>query len=330
MARVLVTGVGSNVGQGIIAGVKANDPKNWILGVDISDVCAGYFMCNKGAKVPYSVDPIYIPKITQLIKSNHIDIVLLGVDAELQVYANNKDAIESETGCKIIISDPELVKKCTDKYLTSVMLKELELNYPLTIIDEDIDAMAGKLGFPLVAKPRRGNGSKGIFIIHSRAELLALINKIPLVDYCFQEFLNGDEYTCGLLYDKNNRFSDCIVMKRELYNGTTVKASVMDVPEIQKLIDNFGSSVKAFGSINLQLKLTPSGPKIFEINPRFSGTTAFRLKAGYNDVGRIINNVLYNEPIPRSKPKKLNFFRYWETLAIEGDDVRNADIEKIN
>ena len=326
----MVTGVGSNVGQGIIAGVKANDPNNWILGVDISDVCAGYFMSDKGAQVPYSVDPAYISKIIQLIKSNRIDVVLLGVDAELQVYAKNKDEIESKTGCKIVISDPELVNKCTDKYLTSVMLKELGLDYPLTIIDGDLDAIIEKLGFPLVAKPRKGNGSKGIFIIHSKVELLALINRIPLADYCFQEYLNGDEYTCGLLYDKNNHFSDCIIMKRELYNGTTVKASIMDVPEIEKLIDDFGASVRAFGSINLQLKLTSAGPKIFEINPRFSGTTAFRLKAGYNDVGRIINNVLYNEPIPKSKPKKLNFFRYWETLAIEGDDVRNADIEKIN
>ena len=118
-------------------------------------------------------------------------------------------------------------------------------------------------------------------------------------------------------------------MKRELENGTTIKATVVEDSKIQNVINEFGSRIKAFGSINLQLRLSSNGPVIFEINPRFSGTTSFRIKAGYNEVERLLDNLAFNKPITRSHPKKLHFFRYWETMVVEEQELQNANIERI-
>lgn len=303
MIRVMVTGVGSNVGEGIIAGVLAHDPNNWILGTDIAKVCAGYFMCDKGVQVPYANDPSFISKIIKLIKANRIKYVLIGVDAELLVYARHRREIESATNCKILINDYDFIKKCSDKYLTSLLFKNLDLiNYPLTLVNVDIKTIISLIGFPVVAKPRIGHGSQGVIVIHSESELSSVIKRKATTNYCFQELIEGDEYTCGLLFDKDHRLSDSIIMKRELKNGTTIKATVVENPEIQNVINDFGSKIKAFGSINLQLRLSSNGPAIFEINPRFSGTTSFRIKAGYNEVGRLLDNLAFNKPITRSHP----------------------------
>ena len=329
MIRVMVTGVGSNVGQGIIAGVRAHNSNDWILGTDIAKVCAGYFMCDKGVQVPYANDPSFISKIIKLIKANEIEYVLLGVDAELLVYARHHQEIESATSCKILISSYDFIKKCSDKYLTSLLLKNLHLNYPLTLVNVDIKTIISLIGFPVVAKPRIGHGSQGVIVIHSESELSSVIKRKATANYCFQELIEGDEYTCGLLFDKDHRLSDSIIMKRELKNGTTIKATVVENPEIQNVINDFGSKIKAFGSINFQLRLSSNGPVIFEINPRFSGTTSFRLKAGYNEVGRLLDNLAFNKPITRSHPKKLHFFRYWETMVVEEEELRNANVERI-
>ena len=38
------------------------------------------------------------------------------------------------------------------------------------------------------------------------------------------------------------------------------------------------------GSMNIQLRLTDKGPRVFEINPRFSSTVLMRHRLGYTDV----------------------------------------------
>lgn len=38
------------------------------------------------------------------------------------------------------------------------------------------------------------------------------------------------------------------------------------------------------GSMNVQLRLTDKGPRVFEINPRFSSTVLMRHRLGFSDV----------------------------------------------
>ena len=38
------------------------------------------------------------------------------------------------------------------------------------------------------------------------------------------------------------------------------------------------------GSMNIQLRLTDKGPRVFEINPRFSSTVLMRHRIGFSDV----------------------------------------------
>jgi carbamoyl-phosphate synthase large subunit len=38
------------------------------------------------------------------------------------------------------------------------------------------------------------------------------------------------------------------------------------------------------GSMNVQLRLTDEGPRVFEINPRFSSTVLMRHRMGFSDV----------------------------------------------
>ena len=71
------------------------------------------------------------------------------------------------------------------------------------------------------------------------------------------------------------------------------------------------------GSINIQLRFTSEGPRIFEINPRFSSTIYFRHAVGFQDLIWSVNDAL-GLPIPEKitidYAKK--FYRYFESKII--------------
>jgi len=336
MKKIMVTGVSGNVGQGIIEGLRNSNYANayWILGTDIAPypLCAGYPICDTGGQVPYAIDPGFIPAVKEIIRSNKIDYVLIGVDAEVMPYAKHREEIESETDCKIIVSDYAFVEIATDKYLTYLYLKEvIGINNPRTYKVLDVLSWTEPMGrpvFPVILKPRRGHGSHGVQIIRYMDEFRQAVRDIKHVEYCFQEYLEGDEYTCGLLFDQEHNLADSIIMKRKLDCGTTVEAQVVEHEDIQKMIEKFAAHTngKVFGSINLQIKMKNGVPYIHEINPRFSGTTQMRIMAGYNDVAMIVDNLAFNIPIKKSNPKKVHLFRYWKTMAVKEDDAGRTHI----
>jgi carbamoyl-phosphate synthase large subunit len=70
--------------------------------------------------------------------------------------------------------------------------------------------------------------------------------------------------------------------------------------EIQAFCENLIQRINVKGPANIQLRVHSDGTiKIFEVHPRFSGTTSIRAQAGFNEVDLAIRNFLLNEPITR-------------------------------
>ena len=112
-------------------------------------------------------------------------------------------------------------------------------------------------------------------------------------------------------------------MKRELQEGTTIRAIVDDYEEVSKEAKRVAKALKSYGPCNFQLRLTKRGPVIFEINPRFSGTTPIRAKFGFNVPETIIRKVIFKEDIQELKYKKGIALRYWNEIYIPRDYYEN-------
>ena len=52
LVNVLITGVGGNIGQGVIKSLKMSSLKYKIVGTDIKTLSAGFFRIDKGYVVP--------------------------------------------------------------------------------------------------------------------------------------------------------------------------------------------------------------------------------------------------------------------------------------
>ena len=324
--NVLVTGVGGNIGQGVIKALKMSNIKLKIVGTDIIPLSAGFFRIDKSYIIPKANDNKFLNKIIQICNSENIDIIFVCPPIELPVFAANKNKIENETNAKVIINNENVVRVGTDKYETYKFLKENNFNYPETALPDDekgINELINKCGFPLIIKPRKGRGSVGVFKIKNKDELYSLIKVVenPVI----QEHLEpeDEEYTSEVLILDEGEILGHITMKRELQEGTTIRAIVDDYEEVSKEAKRVAKALKSYGPCNFQLRLTKRGPVIFEINPRFSGTTPIRAKFGFNVPETIIRKVIFKEDIQELKYKKGIALRYWNEIYIPRDYYEN-------
>jgi carbamoyl-phosphate synthase large subunit len=326
-ATALVTGVSGETGQGIVKGLRRLEPSPVIVGVDWTDDNAGFRMVDVGRTVPGIADPGYVETLKALIAEHDVDVLLPGIDGEVELLAPRRAELEA-LGCRVAVSETALVARCADKLETPGLLLELGLEAPRTLACErGMEVVLAELGLPLVLKPRRGNGSQGVHVVRDRSELEALW---PGLDpgYCAQEYIEGPEYTCSLLFDETGALEDHLVMERALAGGRTMRGTVVCHEAIEGFIARFGANVRgAVGAINLQLRVAGEGRVlVFEINPRLSGSTAMRVAAGYNEPARLFEHLAHGAPIRPEESSACTVHRYFAEL-VEREPEEVAPLE---
>jgi carbamoyl-phosphate synthase large subunit len=289
---ILVTGIGGNVGQGILRNIISLSLNIRIIGVDITSFTAGNHLCHKTYVVPYSYDDDYIPTISKIIENEKVDIVLPSTDYEVYYLSKNCNILTA----KIIASDASIAKIYLDKYETFLYHSKHNIAFAKSWLPKEYDFSEAEI----IAKPRKGRGSRGI-----------LINPVNLSElpegYMIQPLLKGKEITTAVYVTKENILHSIFTMERELTNGTTSKSKVLfDYDNdlriiIQKMVDLGGLK----GSFNLQSIVTITGEIIpFEVNCRISGTNSIRHNLGFQDVKYAVQEYLFDIKPDESKPIK--------------------------
>lgn len=307
MATIGITGTGSLVGQAIIKSIKTSAFKNEkLIGMDYFENTIGSYWTDKHYILPDILDKniekkIWIENVISVIKKEKIDILFIGVDFELHLFAKYKLDIESQTSCILVVSDERTIEIADDKYLTYQFLKDNELYHPLTFLESEIEEalQTKKIDFPLIVKPRNGYRSIDVYLVSNKKELLSKMKQIsnPVIQECIGN--KDTEYTCGVIVF-DNEVKKSIALKRELKDGNTSTAYLKNnyPPIIKKYIENVSRKLGQFGVCNFQLRLDSNGiPKIFEINARHSGTTYIRALFGFNEIEYILEYLLNKREI---------------------------------
>lgn len=323
MLKIGVTGTGSLVGQAIIKCLKKSTfyKDSFVIGFDYVGETVGSYWVNENIILPdiTKADISYemaVDAMIEHLKEKDIDILFIGIDFDLPMYAKYKSKIEAAVKTKIIVNDENLISIADDKYKTFEFLKDNGFTYPQSYFPQDVPA---DFNFPAIIKPCTGASSIGVSIVKNIEEVnekAASLQK-PVV----QELIGtaDDEYTCGVVYI-DGKMIDSIVLKRKLKKGDTFKAMHKnDFPEIiYTYINNLSDALKPNGVCNFQLRLDSEGvPKMFEINARHSGTTYFRCLFNYNEIEMILNYYFpVNEYVKPTKTFGMAM-RYFEENIVE-------------
>jgi len=318
-----ITGTGSLIGQAIIKSIIRSEYKEdyTLIGFDYFTNTVGSFWCKKNFILPDILkkdvtEGDWISEVERVISSEDLRVLFVGVDFELPLLAKYKERIEANTNCTVVVSSEEVIRIGNDKYLTYLFLKENGLNCPVTYLPEECDF--NNLTFPLIVKPRVGARSIGVYKVRSIEELKDALNKVngPII----QELVGDDstEYTCGII-SMNGELQRAIALNRTLKDGNTFISEFKDdYPDsIYDYIKAIAEKLGVFGSSNLQLRLDANGvPKLFEINPRHSGTTYMRSLFGYNEVIFILKYLLEGKEIEFELKKGKVIRHFEETLVL--------------
>ncbi len=316
--RVAVTGVSGDIGLGTLHGLRAGPRDVHIIGLDHSADCAGFHLADEGVRVPPVADDHYFDTLCRLLKERSVELLFIGVDSEVPLLAPRREELRNRSGAVPVLLDEKLVRTFTDKLLTSRFLEQNGLPAPATLAGEmSFEDCTKTLGRPYMAKPRSGHGSFGLAKVDDEHGHLR-VQQDHAASMCFQQLIDGPEYTCGLLFEKEGQLADHIVMKRELAEGRTVMAEVAKELSIERFIIDFAAKLpEARGPLNLQLRLTSDDvPLVFEVNPRLSGSTAMRVAVGFNDPWRLVAHLLDGEPIEPAEIKPARVFRTRHDLVV--------------
>lgn len=97
--------------------------------------------------------------------------------------------------------------------------------------------------------------------------------------------------TCAVFRTAKGR-TLVLPMERRLAGGLTVWMRVRYEKEVMKQCERIAEALNLTGPINVQLRLTEQGPRIFEINPRFSSTLYLRHILGFQDLLWAIDDLM--------------------------------------
>jgi len=317
---VLVLGVGGNVSQGILKSLALGSLKYRVVGACISPLSCGLYTVDRAYVCPRADDPRFLDWLLSTCRNERIQAVLSGVEPVLDRLAEHAQEIRTQTGALCLVSTTDRLAIGNDKLVTCKWLEGHGFNAPRHADARDhvaLESLVEQCGFPLLAKPRGGKSAHGIFQVRDRRQLATVVGHHG---YVVQEYLGNDdsEYTAGCFCDREGKVCGTIVMKRELLEGTTHRALVVDEPEIRREAERIAAALKPMGPCNVQLRVSDGRPVCFEINVRFSGTTPIRARFGFNEVEAAIRHYVLGEScVDLPSVTEGVALRYWNEIYVD-------------
>lgn len=316
--RLAVSGAGGGVGQSILKALAETDYE--AVALDGELLGTGLYAARTAYVIPYATSPNFVDRILEVCQKENVKIYFPGLDVELPILASVVDRFAA-IDTQVVVSSPGVIALSDDKLLTYQTLTANDILVPETYDMSSIDQTAIPLEYPFILKERKGGArSKNLHVVRSKEQLDGLVfHGFDLSTYIAQEYIEGDEYTCGSI----NFDGECmgvIVMRRILRGGDTykcfsVKDEIIDA-QVRKIMIN----IKPFGACNVQLRVKDGKPYVLELNARSSGTTAARALCGFNEP-KMIADYLTTGKRPEYTVKEQTILRYWKELVVDNELV---------
>jgi len=273
---VLITGIGGDIAQGVATILRESRPDLYLIGVDVHAEHGGHLFVDVFEIVPNATDFSYRKQIQAAIDKYGVEIFIPMTEPELGVLYPFSDIFP---GVHFVTAGARVVAVGLDKLATAEALKTLGLPVPWTwpVIE------AAPASYPCILKNRYGSGSRAVFRLENSRDSDYFSRKYT--DAIYQELLEPEdrEVTCAV-YRARDGETMCLQMLRRLTGGFTGYAKIINDEETSKMCMKIAEGLDLRGSMNVQLRLTEQGPRVFEINPRFSSTVLMRHRIGFSDV----------------------------------------------
>lgn len=228
ICRVMVTGAGSGVGQGIVKALRVSQLPVTVIGADIAPMNAALYRTDEAAIIPRVEQADALEQIIALLRLHRVDVVMIGSEFDLEFFSSNKTKIEQKSGALVIAAPSVTVAIANDKWLTAEFLRERGLPYAQAYLPHDIndaERLAQDWGYPIVLKTRRGTSSRHVHIVRGRQALLDRYASTPhpmlqrVIGIPSSEL--STEYTCSVFKCADGTMVGPFTARRTVRGGTS-------------------------------------------------------------------------------------------------------------
>lgn len=323
---VCVTGVGGGgLGEQIAKALRLAETPYRIVATDITPYSAGLSRGDVGEILPPASSPEYLETVFDLCLRHDVRVLLPGSEAEMKVLSDNREAV-ADSGLFMPMNSRDMFDLCTDKVAFFEKVESLGFQSPWFRRIRSVEDAADLPSYPAVLKPSVGSGgSANTHIVQDRREAETVARYLCSLypEFVAQEYVGrpDSEYTVGVLSDLDGNFINSIGVRRhtlsalgcrmkvpnrtgreELGDTLVISSGISQgdigtYPEVAEQCEAIAMALDSRGPCNVQLRLVEGKAYVFEINPRFSGTTSLRALAGFNDPDVLIRKHVLGEEI---------------------------------
>ena len=186
--KLLVTSVGSGVGHRIVAAARRAAAAWPVVGANSVALSAGVFHRDSAWLVPPTADErAHRDRLLEIVEAERPLMVVPSRDEDLPALAAMREPF-AELGAFALVGEADGIDVCLVKYRCAVVLRAEGLPFTATAVTrEEVEALQTSRGFPLLAKPRRGSGSRGVRPLFDWDDVEAVLGASP--EMVVQEYL---------------------------------------------------------------------------------------------------------------------------------------------
>ena len=261
--------------------MDAAHARQWrVLAGDRDPLAPALYLADEGIKLPALADPAYIETLLKIATDRSVRMIVPTIDTELGLLSRHAAEFR-EHGCVAVISSPRMIEIAGDKWKTANEYAAEGIRTPRSWLPEAFDL--NELPEHLFVKPRDGSASQHTYSV-KRSNLLRKLSEVP--NAIVQEKLLGPEVTIDGLIDFDGHPIHYVPRTRiKTIGGESVQGVTIAGDEIRDWLIRCMEVTAGFGAIGpvtLQAFLTPDGPVLTEINPRFGGGYPLTAAVGGN------------------------------------------------
>ena len=317
--RVLVTGAGGPAGVAVIRSLLQRSDVEVFAG-DMDGWASGLYLVPAERRRILSPGKSagFVDELIALCAADQIDVLFSTVDVELPPLARRRDELSA------VLAAPSLdtLETCLDKFALAVRCAPL-LRTPTTHLVGP--AAAGEQWqFPIIVKPRSGAGSRGVRLVHSRADLDALGHDETLIA---QELLPGDEYSVDVIANADGHVVAAVPRTRtRVDSGVSIAGLTVRDPQLEATATAVAQAIGLTGVANVQLRRDTNGvPALLEVNPRFPGAMPLTIAAGVDMPSLALDLALGLDLPERVEFREIANVRFLEDVFVDPAEILHSE-----
>lgn len=321
--RVLVTGAGGAAGVAVIRSLLRRADVE-VFAADMDGWAAALYLvpAERRRLVPPGLRADFVDEVRRICREDRVDVLFSTVDVELLPLALRRDELAAD-GTVLAAPSTATLGTALDKHALAVACAPHTRVPTTTLLDAEGKARAWD--FPVIVKPRRGAGSRGIHLVPDREALEALPDDAAQL---IQEHLPGDEYSVDVLAGADGEVVAAVPRSRaRVDSGVSIAGRTIRDAGLEGTAAAVARAIGLVGVANVQLRRDTAGtPALLEVNARFPGAMPLTVAAGV-DMPSLALDLALGLPLPATVEfREVANVRFLEDLFLAPDEVLTGGV----